>query len=188
MSQADVEAVLEIAKRLDALMFGKFQLSAGGTSNYYFDGRVVTLDPEGSYRVARAILPSIWDCGAEIVAGPAVAAVPIVASIAVVSFMEKRPVSGLIVRQQPKQHGAKREVEGSFRPGAKVVVVDDTCSTGGSIMHTIEALEDVECCIAKVVCILDRRMGGGDSIRRKGYIFEALLEADDGGNIVVANR
>jgi orotate phosphoribosyltransferase len=188
MREAEIEAVLEIAKRLDALLFDEFQLSAGGTSRYYFDGRLVTLDPEGAYRVAKAILPIVWSCGAGIVAGPAVAAVPIVASIVILSFMEKRPVSGLIVRSEPKKHGAKRGIEGGFKKGDKVVVVDDTCSTGGNLLHSISALEAAGCSVSKVVCILDRNGGGSDAIRSKGIPFESLLEADLDGTIVVSRH
>ena len=186
MREAEIEAVLEIAKSLNALLFGEFQLSAGGTSKYYFDGRLVTLDPEGAYRVAKAILPIVWACGASIVAGPAVAAIPIVASIVTVSFLEGSPVSGLIVRGEPKKHGAKREIEGTFKKGDAVVVVDDTCSTGGSLLHSISALEAAGCSISKVVCILDRKAGGSDAIKGRGIPFESLLEADQNGKIAVS--
>lgn len=179
-------SILELSERLGALKFGEFKLSSGGTSNYYFDGRLVTLDPEGAYRVAKAVLPILRDSDAEMVAGPAVAAVPIVAAVGVVSFTEGRPVSGLIVRQEQKRHGAERAVEGAVRPGARVAVVDDTCSTGGSLLHAIEAVEEAGCRVVKVVCILDRHMGGSDEIRRRGYDFEALLEAGDDGRIEVA--
>ena len=103
MGESEAGAVLEIAKRLNALTFDEFQLTSGETSPYYFDGRLVTLDPEGAYRVAKAFLPLLKDCGAQLIAGPAVAAVPIVSSVGVVSFTEGHPIPGLIVRQ-----GAKR--------------------------------------------------------------------------------
>ena len=187
MQKAEIQAVLEIAKSLDALLFDEFQLSSGGTSRYYFDGRLVTLDPEGAYRVAKVILPIVSGCGASIVAGPAVAAIPIVASIVTLSFIEEKPVSGLIVRSEPKKHGAKRGIEGSFKKGDKVVVVDDTCSTGGSLLHSISALEAAGCSICKVVCILDRKAGGSDAIRDRGIPFESLLEADQSGKIAVSS-
>ena len=180
------EKILEIAKKLGALAFDEFQLTAGGTSSYYFDGRLLTLDPEGAYHVSRAFLPLLKECNAEAVAGPAVAAVPIVSAIAVTSFTEGHPIPALIVRQEAKEHGTKRAIEGTLKPGARVVVVDDTCSTGGSLVHAIDAVEAAGCRVVRVICILDRHMGGSDEIRRRGYDFVALLEADGKGQITPA--
>ena len=177
------QSILELSKRLGALSFGEYKLTSGGTSSYYFDGRLVTLDPEGAYRVARAFLPVLRECRAEAVAGPAVAAVPIVSSLSVVSYIEGHPVRGLIVRHEPKQHGAKRAIEGTTRPGGRVAVVDDTCSTGASLIGAIESIEAAGCNVVKVMCILDRMMGGSAEIRKRGYDFLALLVADGDGVI-----
>jgi nicotinate-nucleotide adenylyltransferase len=179
----EAEIILELAKRKEALKFGEFRLSAGGTSPYYFDGRLVTLDPEGAYHVARAFWPILMECGAEAIAGPTVGADPIVAAIAAMSFTWGHPMPGLIVRQEAKQHGTGRIIEGPLERGAAVAVVDDTCSTGGSLLHVIEAVEAEGCRVVKVMCILDRRQGGSDEIRRRGYDFLALLEADEDGAI-----
>ena len=177
------EIILEIAKRTGALTFGEFKLSAGGTSAYYFDGRRVTLDPEGAYHVARAMLPVMRECGAQAVAGPTLGADPIVSSLALMSHLEGYPMPGLIVRKEAKQHGGKQAIEGPLSPGARVAVVDDTCSTGASLFRAIDALEDSGCQIVKVACILDRREGGSDELRRRGYDFVAFLEAKAGGEI-----
>ena len=176
-------SILELSERLGALRFGEFKLSSGGISNYYFDGRLVTLDPEGAYLVARALLPLLHECKAEAVAGPALAAVPMVAAIALASYTDGHPINGLIVRQEAKGHGAQRIIEGSVRKGARVVVVDDTCSTGGSLIHAIDSVEAAGCEVVRVICILDRRAGGSDAIRRRGYDFVALLEANEKGEI-----
>ena len=180
------EAILRLALDVGALQFGEFTLTSGETSKFYFDGRLVTLDPEGSYRVASALYPRLIACGADAVAGPAVAAVPMVASIATVSHLEGNPIAGLIVRPEAKEHGTGRLIEGKLTPGARVAVVDDACSTGGSLIHAIDAVEQAGCEVVKVLCILDRRQAGSDEIRRRGYGFEALLEADADGNIAPA--
>jgi orotate phosphoribosyltransferase len=176
-------SILELSERLGALKFGEFKLSSGGTSNYYFDGRLVTLDPEGAHMVARALLPLLRECKAEAVAGPALGAVPMVSSIVLMSYTDGYPINGLIVRQDSKGHGTKRTIEGSLREGARVVVVDDTCSTGGSLIHAIEAVEAAGCEVVRVICILDRRSGGSDAIRQRGYDFATLLEANEKGEI-----
>ena len=186
MSMSDAQKILEVAKKRGALTFGEFQLTSGETSPYYFDGRLVTLDPEGAYHVARAFLPLLKECGAEAIAGPTLGADPIVSSVVVMSHTEGNPIAGLIVRQETKQHGARHAIEGPLRSGVAVAVVDDTCSTGSSLLHAIDAVEAEGCRVVKVMCILDRHMGGSDEIKRRGYGFVALLDADGDGRISLA--
>ena len=177
---ADAQRIREIAERLGALQFGEFKLTAGGTSSYYFDGRLVTLDPEGSHTVANALLPVLDAYRVDAAAGPAVAAVPMVASVATASYAAGRPVKALIVRPERKKYGTGKIIEGSPRPGDRVAVVDDTCMTGGSLLHAIDTVEEAGCTVVLVACILDRREGGSDAIRARGYDFFSFLEADNG--------
>ena len=177
---ADAERIVEIAERLGALQFGEFKLTHGGTSSYYFDGRLVTLDPEGSHTVAKALLPVLKSYRVDAAAGPAVAAVPMVASIATASYADGRPVKALIVRAERKKHGTGKIIEGSPRQGDRVAVVDDTCMTGGSLLHAIDSVEKAGCEVVLVACILDRREGGSVAVRARGYEFYSILEARDG--------
>ena len=189
MSKTDSEIILELAKEKGALMFGEFQLSAGGTSSYYFDGRIVTLDPKGAHHVARALLPVIRQSGASAVAGPTLGADPIVAAVSVMSYQDDgEPMPGLIVRKETKGHGGRRAIEGPLVPGSRVAVVDDACSTGSGLFHAIEAVEDAGCEVVKVLTIIDRHQGGSDELRRRGYDFYALLEADAEGNVRPVNE
>ena len=188
VSSPEAETILEVAKATGALEFGEFELSAGGKSAYYFDGRLVTLDPKGAYHVAKALLPILREIGAEAVAGPTVGADPMVSAVALMSHTEGPPIPGLIVRTEAKTHGAKRLIEGPLVQGARVAVVDDSCSTGASLFHAIDAVEAAGCSVAAVMCILDRHMGGSDEIKRRGYDFIALLEADPEGRITAVQR
>lgn len=182
------QAILDLAKQSGALMFGEFRLSAGGASPYYFDGRIVTLDPRGAYLVAQAFLPILRECRAHAIAGPTLGADPIVAAVAMASHIDGgAPIPGLIVRKEAKEHGGKRAIEGPLTPGARVAVVDDACSTAASLFHAIEALEAAGCEVVKTLAILDRRMGGSAELRRRGYDFATLLEADADGNITPAS-
>ena len=177
--------ILEVAKQRGALRHGKYVLSSGKTSNYYFDGRTLTLDPEGANLVARAVFEVAKEAGAEVVAGPTVGADPIVAATAAISYEQGRPISGLIVRKEAKRHGGERIVEGPLPASAKVMVVDDTCTSGASLLHAISVVEKAGCEVIKVLCVLDRREGGSNKIKRLGYDFEAILEADKNGKIKV---
>ena len=186
MSNSEASQILELAKSKGALLFGEFDLSAGGTSSYYFDGRILSLDPEGGYRVAKAFLPILKECGARAVAGPTLGADPIVSAVSVVSYLEGNPIPGLIVRMEAKGHGGQRTIEGptsGLAPGAPVAVVDDTCTTGGSLFHTIDAVEAAGYRVVKVLTVLDRNEGGSDEIRRRGYSYQALLTATGSGEI-----
>ncbi len=186
MSNSNAQRLLELSERLGALQYGEFTLSSGAKSHYYFDGRLVTLDAEGAYLVGRAFEPIVRASGAEAIAGPALAAVPMIAAISVASYLEGAPVSGLIVRSERKQHGTGKLIEGSATEGMAVAVVDDTCNQGGSLLHAIEAVEAAECRVVKVMCILDRNEGGSRAIRERGYDFVSLFEVDDSGRIRVA--
>lgn len=178
--------IRQLAERLGALRYGSFRLSAGGMSTYYFDGRLLTLDPEGSYLVARALLPLVLGSGASAIAGPTLGADPIVASVATVSHLEGTPVSALIVRGQAKEHGAGRRIEGSMDSAAKVAVVDDTCTTGRSMIDAVEALEEHGCVVTAALCILDRNEGGASLFARRGLPFHALLRASPDGEIAAS--
>ena len=184
-TSADSQKILDIAEKLGALQFGEFKLTQGGTSNYYFDGRLITLDPEGSHTVANALLPILAAYDVDAAAGPAVAAVPMVSSIATASYAAGRPVRALVVRPERKKHGTGKIIEGSPRAGDRVAVVDDTCMTGGSLIHTIDTVEKAGCTVVIVACILDRLEGGSDAIRARGYDFFSFLEAY-GDRIVTA--
>ena len=106
------EEILELAKELDALLYGEFVLTSGQTSKYYFDGRLLTLSPRGANLVARALLPAIRTAGASAVGGPAVAAVPMVTEIAMLSGQDGgEPVPGFFVRKEAKDYGMGKAVD-----------------------------------------------------------------------------
>ena len=185
MSEA-VDRLLQLALEKGALKYGGFTLTSGKKSNYYFDGRLLSLDPEGAYLISQSLLPLLREAGVEAVGGPTLGADPIVASIALASHINETPIPAFIVRKEAKSHGTGQMVEGPLKGGSRVAIVDDTCTTGGSLFQAIAAAEGEGCTVVKVVAVLDRREGGGKEIRRRGYDFVALMEADSEGKIQVA--
>ena len=183
------ERLLQLSLDMGALRYGEFKLTSGRMSNYYFDGRLISLDPEGSYLIAQALLPLVRSAGAEAIGGPTLGADPIVAAVSLVSHLEKSDgaagIPAFIVRKEAKSHGTGNAVEGHLAPGSKVAIVDDTCTTGGSLFQAIEAAEAGGCTVVKVLAILDRREGGSDELRRRGYDFTPLLAANGNGEIEV---
>ena len=178
--------LLRVAVRTGALAFGEFRLTSGKLATYYFDGRKVTLDPEGCHLAASALLPMVLQSGARAVAGPTLGADPMVAGIAMLSHQKGTPVPAMIVRKEAKSHGMGRQIEGPVTGELPVAVVDDTCATGGSLIQAIEAIEADGGTVVKVLCILDRHEEGSEEIRRRGYDFASLLTVDEAGNVVPA--
>ena len=123
--------MLERAQELGALELGEFTLSSGQESKYYFDGRLLTLDPEGSDLIASLFLEEILMARGEAAGGPTVAAVPIAGAIALKSRLDGTPVRGFFVRPEVKGHGGRKQIEGPVEPGMRVAVFDDAVSTGG---------------------------------------------------------
>ena len=181
-----VERLLQLALDRGALQYGDFTLSSGRKSNYYFDGRILSLDPEGAVLIGQALLPLVRQAGAEAVGGPTLAADPVVTAVSLTSQLEGHGIPAFIVRKETKEHGMGRLIEGPLTPGSKVVIVDDTCTTGGSLLHAIQAAEAAGCQVVKVLALLDRREGGTEELKKRGYDFSALLVANSQGKIEVA--
>ena len=183
--QAVNRRLLELALEKGALKYGDFTLTSGRKSSYYFDGRLLSLDPEGARLIGQALLPIIRAAGAEAVGGPTLGADPIVNTVALTSYLEGLNIPAFIVRKEAKAHGTGQAIEGPLAPGCPVAIVDDTCTTGGSLFQAIEAAESVGCPVVKVLALLDRREGGSAELQRRGYDFTSLLAANGSGKIEV---
>ena len=103
--------------------------------------------------------------------------------MALASHIKGRSIPAFIVRKESKTHGTKQNIEGPLEPGTNVAIVDDVCTTGGSLFHAIEAAEETGCSVVKVVSILDRNEGGSEEMRKRGYNFSTLLAATVEGTI-----
>jgi orotate phosphoribosyltransferase len=172
------QRLLEIIRR-DAVRHGDFVLSSGRRASFYIDLRLVTLAPEGSYLVGKTMLDLLGATPAEAVAGMTVAADPVVTAMALVSYLEGRPLAGLIVRKEAKQHGLGRQVEGPLREGMRVVVVDDTFTTGGSALQAAAAVEAASGRVERILGIIDRGESARATIEARGYAFDCLFSLAD---------
>jgi orotate phosphoribosyltransferase len=148
---------------------GQFKLSSGGTSDYYIDGRTTTLHAEGGRLTGEAILELLTERGidAEAVGGLTMGADPIVSNVTTASAWRAvaHPgaplLHGFLVRKAEKSHGTGRRIEGFCREGARVVIVDDVCTTGASTITAIEAAREAGMIVAAVVCIVEREEANG---------------------------
>ena len=171
---------------------GQFTLSSGASSDYYIDCRTTTLHAEGGRLTGEAILDLLNanHIEAEAVGGLTLGADPIVSNVATASAWRalSRPQSeirppllhGFLVRKAEKTHGAGRRIEGFCRHGARVVIVDDVCTTGASTIAAIEAAQEAGMKVAAVVCIVEREDAQGRSAveaAAKGTPFLRLFTA-----------
>jgi len=167
--------IREIAGEVGAFLTGEFTLTSGKKSNYYIDGKKITLSPEGAYLVGKAIFDELIKTGVDAIGGVATGAYPIVTAVALVSHLEGKPIPAFIVREVTKEHGTMRKIEGHLKQGSRVAIVDDVLTTGGSVSRAIEAVEAAKCKVVKVIVLVDRHEGGSDRLKKEGYDFTALL-------------
>jgi orotate phosphoribosyltransferase len=138
---------------------GEFKLSSGGTSDYYIDCRTTTLDAKGSRLTGEVFFEEIrqrrWKPRA--IGGLTMGADPIVVAVSVVSGK----LDGFLVRKAEKQHGTGQRIEGFREKGARVVIVDDVCTTGASTVQAIEAAREFGFVVVGVMCLVEREEAKG---------------------------
>jgi orotate phosphoribosyltransferase len=169
---------------------GQFKLSSGGTSDYYIDCRTTTLNAEGGRLTGEAILDLLNENAiqAEAVGGLTLGADPIVSNVATASAWRAQSnhaaplLHGFLVRKAEKAHGTGRRIEGFCREGARVVIVDDVCTTGASTINALEAAREAGMTVAAVVCIVEREEAKGRpavEAAAAGAPFFSLFTAND---------
>ncbi len=157
MSTARQELLRLLASK--SFRLGEFKLSSGGTSDYYLDCRTTTLDARGARLTGQVFLDEIRARGwnAQAIGGLTLGADPIVVAAAVTSGA----VHGFLVRKAEKQHGTGQRIEGFREKGARVVIVDDVCTTGASTVQAIEAAREFGFEIVGAMCLVDREEASG---------------------------
>src|SRR6266513_454647 len=159
---------------------GEFKLSSGGTSDYYIDCRTTTLDAKGSRLAGEVFVEEIRQRGwkPRAIGGLTMGADPIVVAVSVVSG----ELDGFLVRKAEKQHGTGQRIEGFREKGARVVIVDDVCTTGASTVQAIDAARDFGFEIVGVMCLVERQEARGRTSVEKASAparFVAIFNADD---------
>jgi len=167
--------IREIAHEVGAFLTGEFTLTSGKKSSYYIDGKKITLSSEGAYQVGKAIFNELSGVEVDAIGGVATGAYPMVAAVAVVSYLEGKPLPTFIVREVAKEHGTMRKIEGHLKEGSRVAILEDVLTTGGSVSKAIEAVEAIGCKVVKVIVLVDRNEGGSDKLRSDGHDVVAIL-------------
>jgi len=153
-------------------------LASGRQSDFYFDGKQTTLHPEGGFLTGKLFFDSIKDVeGVEGVGGLTLGADPIATATSIASFLAGKPVPGFIIRKEPKGHGTGAWLEGrkNLRPGARVVIVEDVVTSGGSSIKAIKRAEEEGLVVLGVVTLVDREEGGRENIEAEGYWMKSIF-------------
>ncbi len=166
----------------EALKRGKFILSSGKESNYYLDGRIITLTPEGAYLVANIILEMTKDESIGAIGGPTLGADPIAGAIAALSFINGQKIKTFIVRKSVKEHGTQKQVEGpELKKGERVILIDDVATSGKAIIEAQQALARIGVLVDKAIVIVDRNQGAVENLAKIGIKLESIFKIADFG-------
>lgn len=165
-----------------ALRFGDFTLASGQKSTYFIDGKLVTLQAEGAYCLARCILDMLEGTDVEAVGGMSMGADPIAGAVAAIAGSLDKPLLAFLVRKAQKDHGTRKQVEGPLRDGVRVVMLEDVVTTGGSTLDAIEAMErEKNAHVLKVISMVDRLQGAKENLAARGYELQAIFTIEELG-------
>jgi orotate phosphoribosyltransferase len=160
---------------------GRFTLASGRESTLYVDARLTTMSPEGLALIGPLALAQIraasWD--AQAVGGLTLGADPVAYAISYASALAGQPVRAFTVRKEAKQHGTGKLIEGPFRSGDRVVVVEDVITTGGSAQRAAEAIRAAGGVVLGVLAVVDREEGGRETLERDGLAVRALARLSE---------
>jgi len=174
------EQLLELVKAR-AVLHGEFTLKSGKKSRYYIDMRLLTLDARAAHLIGRLMLDVVRRERIDAVGGPSLGADPIVGATLAVAGGERVPLSGFLVRSAVKEHGTQKLVEGPLKKGQRVLIVEDTVTTGGSLLKAAEEVKKVGAEIVMIAPLVDRLQGAREAAEAASYRFEPIFTVRDLG-------
>ena len=167
----------QLAKRIAevSLLRGDFTLRSGRKSNYYLDKYRIETQPDCLLELGKMIAARVPQ-EAQRLAGPELGAVPLAASAA---MQCNKPC--LFIRNQKKEYGSAKQIEGLFSVGDKIVLIEDIVTSGGQVVEAAKAMKDAGLEVLKVIVVIDREEGGREVIEAAGLEFDALFTTTDLG-------
>jgi orotate phosphoribosyltransferase len=175
--------LIDIVRERSFSRGGETKLVSGRSTSFYFDMKPSMLHPEGAQLMATLILDALRDSRVDLIGGLEMGAVPLATAVAVASQAQGRPLPAFFVRQQAKQHGARKLVEGlapgETLQGKRVVILEDVTTTGGSSLKAIEAVRAEGAIVDRVIVVVDRLEGAAETFKAAGIPFTAILTTAD---------
>lgn len=175
----DKEKLYKRIQEIEVFKKGNFTLSSGKKSNYYIDGRLISLDPTGSELISKIFQKKI-NFEIDKIGGPATAAIPLISSLSLyLKYQHNLEVPGFYIRPSVKEHGLTNKIEGNLNSGENVVAIDDTLTTGGSIISTITEIQKAGANVKLSLSIFDRNEGGKEKIEKLGINHYSIFTYDN---------
>ncbi len=174
---AATERLAELVRDL-AVVHGRVTLASAREADYYIDGRLPSLHHEASPLIGVLLRQLTADWEYDAVGGLTLGADPIATAM---MHAPGRPLDAFVVRKETKAHGLQRRIEGPPVTGKRVLAVEDTSTTGGSVLHAVEALREAGATVVGVATVLDRATGAAEAIAARGLPYRYLLGLADLG-------
>jgi orotate phosphoribosyltransferase len=171
------ELIREIKEK--AVVHGKVTLSSGKEADYYIDLRRVTLDAVAAPLVGQAMLDATKGLDYEAVGGLTLGADPVATAMMHMAKANGRALNSFVVRKEGKAHGLQRRIEGPDVAGKRVLAVEDTSTTGGSVLTAVEALEQAGAIVVGVAVVVDR--GAGAKVEAAGLKYISVISLEELG-------
>ena len=176
----DRASLLDLVRRL-AVVHGRVTLSSGMEADHYVDLRRVTLQAQAAPLVGRVMLGLVADWSFDAVGGLTLGADPIATAMLHTAAARGRALDAFVVRKQGKAHGMQRRIEGPDVTGRRVLAVEDTSTTGGSVLTAVEALREAGADVVGVAVIVDRDTGAREVIEAAGLPYRHAFDLADLG-------
>jgi len=178
----DLPAVRESLRRLivdKAVIRGRVTLSSGREADHYVDLRRITLDAQAAPLVGRVMLDLVSDLEVDAVGGLTLGADPVATAMLHAAAAEGRRLDAFVVRKQGKAHGLQRRIEGPDVTGRRVLAVEDTSTTGGSVLLAVEALREAGAQVVAVAVVADRDTGAREKVEQAGLAYRYAYDPVD---------
>jgi len=146
----------------------RFVLASGAESDYFIDGKMTAVCSEGAELIGEVLYDWTRDLGIDAIGGLQVGAVPLITAAVISYARHGRPIEGFWVREEVKDHGTRKQVEGGLKPGMRVAVVDDVFTKGGSALKAARAATEFGCTVVLVLALVDRLQGARALFRANG--------------------
>jgi orotate phosphoribosyltransferase len=177
-------AELQLLELLKARSFkrGTFRLASGETSDYYIDGKMTEVYSEAAALIGQILYERTHQLGLDAVGGLEVGAVPLTTAAVITYHQHGKTMEGFWVRDAAKTHGTRKLVEGNLARGARVAIVEDVATKGGSSLKAIKAVRELDCEVALVIALVDRLQGARELFQREGITnFQSVFTIRDFG-------
>ena len=179
MTEESLQRLLDLFKSR-AFSFGRFVLASGKESTYYVNSKKALFHSEAVALLGEAIWDRTKDLDIQAVGGLEVGAIPLATAAVLHYHRQGRELEGFFVRKEAKGHGSRERLEGVLPPGARVAVLDDVLTTGGSVLQAINEVEKAGATVVTVVCIVDRLEGARELLAPK-YNYQPIFTIRDFG-------